>query len=120
MVRSRAVTVGLIVLAAGCTTWRRAPGVLDAPLPERYPIQIWTGSHSLIAHGVRLQGDTVRAVPRWKPPACDSCATYFARPAIDSVRVHRFSYVRTGLLLTTFGVLIYLGRDIGSIGGPSS
>jgi len=81
---------------------------LDAPLPQRQPVQIWSGGRALTVHGVVVRGDSVRAVPRWKSPTCDTCAILYSRRAIDSVKVKVFSPVRTGLLvsfLLALGVL---------------
>jgi hypothetical protein len=112
--------VGLLVAVAGCTTWRRDADVLTAPIPNRRPVQIWSGNRALVAHGVQIHDDSVRAVPRWKPPECETCARYLTLRAIDSVRVHRVSAVRTGALIAVVVGLLYLTAGLGSGGGPGS
>ena len=123
MISSRGVTgtlVFLLAVNAGCTTWRRDADVLRAPIPKRQSVQIWSGNRALVAHGVQVHGDSVRAVPRWKPPECDTCARYFVLPAIDSVRVHRVSTVRTAALVAVLIAWAYVTAGIAGTGGPGS
>ena len=120
---SRGVTgtvVWLLAVVAGCTTWRRDADVLGAPIPKRRPVQIWSGNRALVAHGVQIHGDSVRAVPRWKAPECDTCARYFALPVIDSVRVHRVSPVRTAALVAVVIALLHMTAGLAGAGGPGS
>lgn len=107
------------VLAA-CGAWRRDGAVLSRPVPQRQPIQIWSGSRAFVTHGVRVQGDSVRAVPRWKPPDCDSCARYFELSAIDSVRTRRVSVTRTAVLASLLASVLYLSVEFSDFGGPGS
>ena len=53
------------------------------------------GGRSVVAHGVERRGDSIRAIPRWRPPTCDSCALWFPLTGIDSVRTRRYSAGRT-------------------------
>ena len=107
----------VIAVLAGCTVWSRDERALQPPIPNRRPLEIWSGGHSLVAHGVQIRDDSVRAVPRWRPPECDSCVRRYARAAIDSVRVRRFSPVRTGILVGLFALLGYLTEGFSDPGG---
>ena len=114
-------TLVFLALATGaCTTWRRDPNALTVPIPSRRPLQIWSGNTSLVAHGVEVRGDSVRAVPRWRPPECDSCARFFALPAIDSVRIHAISPARTTALGMLLLAWVYVAMGIAGYGGPGS
>jgi hypothetical protein len=64
-------------------------------------VQLWSGGRAITVHGVTIRGDSVRAVPRWKPPSCDTCALSYSRAAIDSVRVRVPAPLRTALLATS-------------------
>ena len=112
--------VCFLVVVAGCTTWRRDADILEAPIPNRQPVQIWSGNRALVAHGVQIHGDSVRAVPRWKPPECDSCARYYALTAIDSVRVHHVAPVQTGALIAVLLALLHMTAGFAGAGGPGS
>ena len=103
-----------------CTTWRRRDDALTQPVPERQHLQLWTGRQGHSLHGVVVRSDSIRAVPRWKPPQCDSCAVVFARAAVDSVRVRVSSPVRTVALLTVLCAFVYIGSQAGRAGGPGS
>ena len=98
-----ALLIGTIVI--GCQNWRVDPQAIAQPVPERRRLQIWTGGESHIVQGVRIQGDSIRAVPYWRPADCDSCAVYFRRSAIDSIRVARVNDLHTGLAIGAFTVL---------------
>ena len=106
-----------IFLLTGCTAWRRDDRALQPPIPNRRPLEIWSGGHSLAAHGVQIHGDSVRAVPRWRPPDCDSCVRHYALTAIDSVRVRRFAPVRTAILVGVLALLSYLSEGFRDPGG---
>jgi hypothetical protein len=112
------LTLGLSL--SSCTVWRAAPAALSAPIPERRAVQVWSGGHSLSAHGVVVRGDSVRAVPRWKPPDCDSCAVYYARTAIDSVRLRAPAPIQTVGLVGAFLALVYFTMRLQGLGGPGS
>jgi hypothetical protein len=103
-----------------CTTWRRRDDVLTQPVPERQHLQLWTGRQGHSLHGVVVRGDSIRAVPRWKPPQCDSCAVVLARVAVDSVRVRVSSPVQTVALLTVLYAFVYIGVQFHGVGGPGS
>ncbi len=110
----------LLLAAAGCTGWRRDSDILNTPVPQRQPLQIWSGKNALVAHGVQVRGDSVRAVPRWRPPECDSCARYYALEAIDSVRVREAAPIRTALLAAVLAAWAILTIGIAGFGGPGS
>lgn len=115
------VTVLLVTMSVtACTTWRRRDDALRRPVPERQHLQLWTGRQGHSLHGVVVRGDSIRAVPRWKPPRCDSCAVLFARAAVDSVRIRVSSPVRTVALLTILAAFVYIGSQAGGVGGPGS
>jgi predicted small secreted protein len=125
MVSRRTLGTPTIVLLfgwvlAGCTAWRRDDHALRPPIPQRRPLQIWSGRQSLTTHGVEMRGDSLRAVPRWKPPTCDSCARFYAIAAIDSVRVRRFSAPKTTVLIAVLVALGYLTAGLAGAGGPGS
>ena len=107
-------------MLGGCTAWQRDDDVLRTLMPQRMAVEVWSDGHSLAAHGVEVHGDSLRAVPRWKPPDCDSCAKWFVVAAVDSVRVRRVSTVRTVLLLSVIGALVYMGVQGAGLGGPGS
>jgi hypothetical protein len=110
----------LALLVTACTAWRRDASILGASVPERRPVQIWSGGQSLTAHGLEVRGDSLRAVPRWKRPDCDSCARFFALAEIDSTRVRRISPVRTAVLVAVLGAWVYVTAGIAGAGGPGS
>jgi hypothetical protein len=91
----------------GCTAWRLDEDWLSAPVPVRKPLEIWSEGRGAVVHGVQQRGDTVRAVARWRPPECDTCAIFFPFSSIDSVRTRRFSSGRTiGLVAAATAVLL--------------
>ena len=115
--RSCPIALVAFLLLSGCTTWRRTP---DALLPDARDLvtqfdarerrQIWVDGQATIVHGIQVRGDTVRAVPVRNPPDCDSCALYWSRAAIDSVRVSQLAQGRTVLLaLAVLAFLTYWG-----------
>ena len=112
--------LSLLLGLGACVSWRRDPHALNGPIPRRQPLQIWSGNHPLVVHGVQVRGDSLRAVPRWKPPDCDTCAVFLALPTIDSVRVRRPAPVRTGLLGAVLAVCLFITIGIAGYGGPSS
>lgn len=83
--------VGFCLLAAGAcacvTTWRARPDVLRTALAPRDQVRIWARGQDHRVHGVRVVGDSVIAVPFFRPPSCDSCAFRFALREVDSVQV---------------------------------
>ena len=114
------IVLAVLVCLSACTTWRRDPDILNRPIPRRQPLQIWSGNRALVAHGVEVQGDSIRAVPRWKPPECDTCAHFFTIPAIDSVRSRHPSPIRTGILVAVLAAWVYITIGFSGYGGPGS
>ena len=96
------------VTASGCQRWHLDSEVVTRPLSERHRLEIWTATGRHEVHGVRLQGDSVRAVPYWRPPSCDSCALYFPRSTIDSIRVQKVDQFRTGVALVAVVVELWV------------
>ena len=88
--------------------WRRDDQVLQQPVPERKPLQLFVEGRSRVVHGVRADSATISAVPRHRNPACDSCRVAFLRGVIDSVRVRRVSESRTVLLLSGIIAFIFI------------
>jgi hypothetical protein len=95
------VTICCCGLLSACNGWRGSPSALDGPIPQRKSLQIWSGGRAVTVHGVTVRGDSVRAVPGWQPPSCDTCAIYYSRASIDSVRVRVSAPLRTALLVTS-------------------
>jgi hypothetical protein len=118
--RSIAAAMLLTTSVGACTTWGHKADVLTQPVPERQPLELWTGSQRHWLHGMVVRGDTIRAVPRWKPPGCDSCAILLALADVDSVRVRVASPVRTVALVTSLAAFVYIGSRAGGVGGPGS
>jgi hypothetical protein len=98
----------VVTCLTSCTAWRLAPDRLDTPVPIREPVEIWSQGRNSIVHGVRLRGDTVRAVPRHRHPECDTCAIFFPLSEIDSVRSRRFSKGRTWGLAGASAVILLI------------
>ena len=92
----RRLLPALLLAVTACTTWGHARvDVLAQPVPERRPLEVWSGGRRYDVHGVRVVGDSVVMVPHWKPPECDSCRIALPRAAVDSVRVRVTSPSRT-------------------------
>ncbi len=119
MARPRRFPFGLAALAlllGACTTWGHDRiNVLAQPVPERRPLEVWSGGRRYDVHGVRVVGDSVVMVPHWKPPACDSCRIVVPRAAVDSVRVRVHSPIRTLVLLGILGGAFWLAAEFLSI-----
>jgi hypothetical protein len=68
-------------------------------------------------HGVTIEGDSVRAVPFFRPPNCDSCAIRVALRDVDSVQVEvanpRANLIG-GLLMISLALLLYALTQIPS------
>ena len=117
MTRPRRFLLSLPVLVTACTTWGRENGsdVLAQPIPERRPLEVWSGGRRYDVHGVRVVGDSVVMVPHWKPPACDSCRIVLPRAAVDSVRVRVFAPLRTVVLIGLVGGCLWLLAEFAAI-----
>jgi hypothetical protein len=118
MIRPHRFLIGpaLTLLLGACTTWGHAGvEVLAQPVPERRPLEVWSGGQRYDVHGVRVVGDSVAMVPHWKPPACDSCRIVLSRAAVDSVRVRVHSPARTVVLAGILGGTLWLAAQFLSI-----
>jgi hypothetical protein len=106
----------LLAATLGCQRWQLDSSALATPQPDRRQLEIWSQGHATVVHGLRLHGDTVVAVPYWKPLDCDSCAARFARGLIDSVRVQAPDNVRSatslGAGVVFFVVVLWLYRGL--------
>ncbi len=111
------LAVVVLLLGTACTTWGHARGgdVLARPIPERRPLEVWSGGRRYDVHAVRVVGDSVVMVPHWKRPACDSCRIVLPRAAVDSVRVRVLSPTRTVVLLGILGGALWLAAEFLSI-----
>ena len=87
----QSIAVLLACTVTACTFWHRDDGLLADSLASRDRIQIWIGATAHDVHGVVTRGDSLTAVPYWKPPECDSCRVAFARSSVDSVRAVQVS-----------------------------
>jgi hypothetical protein len=106
------IAPAVTLFLGACTTWGHAGvDVLARPVPERRPLEVWSGGTRHDVHGVRAVGDSVVMVPHWKPPACDSCRIVLPRVAVDSVRVRVHSPVRTMVLVGILGGALWLAAQ---------
>ena len=80
----RALALALATTLSACTFWHRNDARLAEPLAARDRVQIWIGPTAHDVHSVILHGDSLTAIPSWKPPNCDSCRVTFARADVDS------------------------------------
>ncbi len=94
--------------SAGCQRWQLDPQALSEAQPERRRLEVWSGGQRILAHGVEVVGDSVRVVPYWRPPRCDSCVRWLARSAVDSVRVRTTDDLLTALAAGAGAVLLVL------------
>jgi len=104
--------IATAILAAaflsGCTHWVRDDAVLQQPIPERKKVELSAGGMTVVAHGLRVDSQSVSYVKIFQDPACDSCRAVVPRTAIDSVRVSAISAPRTLLLMASIVAFIYL------------
>jgi len=92
-----------VVLVCGCAGWERVQLASDTSLAPRQQVQVWSGSHARVLHGVRLSRDSLVGVPFQKPPSCDSCRVAIARSDVDSLRVG--SMERAGIVVSALPFL---------------
>jgi hypothetical protein len=57
-----------------------------AGFKPRQEIEIWRGSQVITLHGVHVFEGSIRGVPLWRPPDCDSCLIAVPLESIDSLR----------------------------------
>jgi len=62
--------------------------------------ELWTRGHAYEVHALRMFGESLVAVPFWKPPSCDTCSIRLSLAEIDSVRVEKDAPGKT-IVLTT-------------------
>jgi len=70
--RAGPTLVGACLLLGACHTWVTDRQALGRPFPERARVLLWVRGEDHESHGVRVRGDTVYAVPYWRPSGCDS------------------------------------------------
>ena len=109
-----------VVLLSACTTWRASSEGLEPPIPARERREIWVEGRRIIVHGIQFRNDTVRAVPYWKAPDCDSCAIYWPRAAIDSVRVPEVAPGNTVVLGGAVLIVLFVWTFLSRLNSPSS
>jgi hypothetical protein len=109
----RPLALALATTLSACTFWHRNDARLAEPLAPRDRVQIWIGTTAHDVHGIMLQGDSLTAIPSWKPPNCDSCRVAFARADVDSVRsveVSGETVLISGVaVIVAFIVVLYRG-----------
>jgi hypothetical protein len=105
-----ALSLSWITVVAGCTAWSRFAGVPQNPIPERERFQLWRDGSAVVVHGLAASEDSLSGVPAWRPPSCDSCRVALARDDVDSIRVRKYSAVRTWILVgSVLGIGVLLG-----------
>jgi hypothetical protein len=105
-----ALSLSWVTVVAGCTAWSRFAGVPQNPIPERERFQLWHDGGAVVVHGLAASEDSLSGVPAWRPPSCDSCRVALARDEVDSIRVRKYSAVRTWILVgSVLGVVVLLG-----------
>lgn len=109
------LTLALLVACSGCTSWQVRTGVLTQPLGLRDQVQLCVAGKCRQVHGVRVYGDSVRAVPYFQNPDCDSCAVRFALSDLDAVKTRRIDRDKTiffGVVMTPILLLLYAASQI--------
>jgi len=96
----RALPLLVLTFLSGCTHWVKDETVLQTPIPEREPVEIFSGTGSVVAHSVRVDSTTLSYIPRIVPSECDSCRRTIPLAAVDSVRTSAISAPRTIVLLS--------------------
>ena len=104
-IRTASATLLLAMMLTGCTHWVRDDAVLLQPIPERKKVEINAHGMSVVAHGLRVDSQSVSYVKIFQDPACDSCRASIPRASIDSVRVSGISAPRT--LVLAAGLLLF-------------
>ena len=82
----RALALVFVISLSACTSWRRSDGLLAEPIASRDRVQVWIGRTAHDVRGVKVQGDSLSAIPAGKPLNCESCRVGFARADVDSLR----------------------------------
>ena len=104
--------LGLALSMNGCTGWYAHPNLLLDPIPVDDQVRLCAHGHCRQVHAVTFSGDSVRAVPYFQAPECDSCALHFARTEIDSVQTRGFNSSATAFVLVITvpiaAVLVYV------------
>ncbi len=97
-----AVTCGVTFALAACQSWgnSRSLDALPEQPAERDRYELWAAGQPHELHALKMDGDTIRGVPWWKDPKCDSCQVAIARVSVDSVRVRTFDGGETGILVS--------------------
>lgn len=123
MPRSTLVLAGLCLLA-GCNGWGGARPVSAIPTPVAATdrLQVWSHGEAHELHAVSITTDSLRGIPWWNPPECDSCRVTLARADIDSVRVRGSDGGNTGVLalllvpvvFVAYFVMAFVGEGGGS------
>ena len=89
-----------LLLTTGCS--RYVVPIRPEALPERLPptsrLEVWSRGTARQLHRVTVTTDSLRGIPWWQAPECDSCWVTLARSDIDSVRIAEFDPQGTGAL----------------------
>lgn len=110
-----AALASMLLCAPGCNGWYGRRAALSPPPDTREQVRLWVHGQAYQVHAVRVSGDSVTAVPFFRPPACDSCALRFALRDIDSVQVRAFDRDKTIffiIIMTPVLVGFYLASQI--------
>lgn len=108
LTRRRWSVVLLACQLTACAGWQRSVLLPAESLPPRARRQIWVGRTAHEVHSVVVRGDSISAVPVWRPPECDSCRIAFALAEVDSLRapdVHSEVVVIGGVLLVALLII---------------
>ncbi|HXY68940.1 MAG TPA: hypothetical protein VEH62_05790 [Gemmatimonadales bacterium] len=103
------------LLLSACASWQGRQHVLDGPLDPRDQVRLWVRGHGHQVHGVRVQRDSVIAVPFIRPPDCDSCAIRVARAAVDSVQVRATDWRASVFAAILWAPVVYLFYTLSQI-----
>ena len=87
----RIAMLGPALCLSGCTGWYAHPDLLVEPIPADAQVRLCAHGHCREVHAVTFSSDSVRAVPYFQAPECDSCALHFARGEIDSVQTREIN-----------------------------
>lgn len=117
--RWTAVTIAALFLIVACSSFSRGTPVdqLPTPLPERDRVEVWSGGASRQLHAVSLDADTLRGVPWWMDPHCDSCRVAIPRAAVDSVRTLHYASGETGAFLLILAPIIAIALFVKGFSG---
>jgi hypothetical protein len=102
--RSVAALLGTVAtLNSSCAGWTRIDVGADTTFGRRQQVQVWSGGRAQVVHAVRIQGDSLFAVPFHEPPSCDSCRIALPRARVDSLRAGDQEFPAIVTIVVTVG-----------------